>query len=122
MKFAEIFKALRKDKNLTQEQISEVFNVSPQIISRWENGISQPSIDILPIIASYFETTVDHLLGIKEPIKKQKILFFQFRYEKSADIINDYLDDGWTVKEMQTHHLDDGQHPEGVVIIEKIIK
>ena len=121
MKFAEIFKALRKDKNLTQEQISGVFNVSPQIISRWENDISQPNIDMLPIIASYFETTVDHLLGVKTPIKKQKILFFQFRYEKSADIINDYLDNGWTIKEMQTHPLKD-QHPEGVVIIEKIVK
>lgn len=51
MKFAEIFKALRKDKNLTQEQIAEVFNVSPQIISRWENDISQPNIDMLPVIA-----------------------------------------------------------------------
>ena len=121
MKFAEIFKALRKEKNLTQEQISEVFNVSPQIISRWENEISQPSIEILPTIASYFETTVDYLLGIKTPIKKQKILYFQFRHEKSADIINDYLDDGWVIKEMQTHPLQD-QHPEGVVIIEKTIK
>ena len=68
-----------------------------------------------------FETTVDYLLGIKTPIKKQKILYFQFRYEKSADIINDYLDDGWVIKEMQTHPLQD-QHPEGVVIIEKTIK
>lgn len=41
--------------------------------------------------------------------------------KKSADIINDYLDDGWVIKEMQTHPLQD-QHPEGVVIIEKTIK
>ncbi len=121
MKFAEIFKALRKDKNLTQEQIAEVFNVSPQIISRWENDISQPNIDMLPVIASYFETTIDYLLGIVTPIKRQKILYFQFRDEKSANIINDYLDNGWMIKEMQTHPLQD-QHPEGVVIIEKIIK
>lgn len=121
MNFAEVFKALRKDKSLTQEQIAEVFNVSPQIISRWENDISQPNIDMLPAIASYFETTIDYLLGIVTPIKKQKILYFQFRDEKSANIINDYLDNGWTIKEMQTHPLQD-QHPEGVVIIEKIIK
>ncbi|MBR2025396.1 MAG: helix-turn-helix transcriptional regulator, partial [Clostridia bacterium] len=70
MKFAEIFKALRKDKNLTQERIAEVLNVSPQIISRWENDISQPNIDMLPVIAQYFETTIDYLLGIATPIKK----------------------------------------------------
>lgn len=122
MKFAEIFKSLRKDKELTQEQLAEVLGVSPQIVSRWENGVSQPSLELLPTIAAYFETSVDTLLGIATPVKKQKILFFQFRYEKSADIINDYLDNGWTIKELQTHHLDDGQHPEGVIVIEKIVK
>lgn len=122
MKFAEIFKSLRKDKELTQEQLAEVLGVSPQIVSRWENGVSQPSLELLPTIAAYFETSVDTLLGIATPVKKQKILFFQFRYEKSADIINDYLDNGWTIKELQTHHLDDGQHPEGVVVIEKIVR
>ena len=57
MKFAEIFKSLRKDKELTQEQLAEVLGVSPQIVSRWENGVSQPSLELLPTIASYFETS-----------------------------------------------------------------
>ena len=122
MKFAEIFKSLRKDKELTQEQLAEALDVSPQIISRWENGISQPSLDLLPTIASYFETSVDTLLGIATPIKKQKILCFQFREQHSSNLINEYLEGGWTIKEMQTHRLDDGQHPEGVVIIEKIVR
>ena len=121
MNFTEIFKALRKDKQLTQEQIAEVFDLSPQTISRWENGTSNPDITLLPAIASYFETTVDALLGLSTPVKKQKILYFQFRWQESADIINNYLDEGWTIKEMHTHPLDEGQHPEGVVVIEKII-
>ena len=120
MKFAEIFKSLRKDKELTQEQLAEVLGVSPQIVSRWENGVSQPSLELLPTIASYFETSVDTLLGITTPVKKQKILCFQFRDEKSQNTINEYLESGWIIKELQTHHLDDGQHPEGVVVIEKI--
>lgn len=62
--FSEIFKALRKDKQITQEQAAEVFGVSPQAISRWENASSYPDITLLPAIASYFETTVDELLGI----------------------------------------------------------
>ena len=62
MKFAEIFKSLRKDKELTQEQLAEVLGVSPQIVSRWENGVSQPSLELLPTIASYFETSVDQLV------------------------------------------------------------
>lgn len=122
MKFAEIFKSLRKDKELTQEQLAEVLGVSPQIVSRWENGVSQPSLELLPTIASYFETSVDTLLGIVTPVKKQKVLCFQFRDEKSQNAINEYLESGWTIKELQTHHLDEGQHPEGVVIIEKIVR
>lgn len=122
MKFAEIFKSLRKDKELTQEQLAEVLGVSPQIVSRWENGISQPSLELLPTIAAYFETSVDTLLGIATPVKKQKVLCFQFRDEKSQNTINEYLEGGWTIKELQTHHLDEGQHPEGVVVIEKIVR
>lgn len=122
MKFAEIFKSLRKDKELTQEQLAEVLGVSPQIVSRWENGVSQPSLGLLPTIAAYFETSVDTLLGIATPVKKQKFLCFQFRDEKSQNTINEYLESGWTIKELQTHHLDDGQHPEGVVVIEKIVR
>lgn len=119
--FSEIFRALRKDKQLTQEQLAEVFGVSTQAISRWENSTSYPDITQLPNIASFFETTVDELLGIKKTVKKQKILYFQFRWQESADTINKYLEDGWMIKEMHTHPLTEGQHPEGVVIIEKTI-
>ena len=119
--FSEIFRALRKDKQLTQEQIAEVLGVSPQAISRWENSLSYPDITQLPNIASYFETSVDDLLGIKKVVKKQKMLYFQFRWQESADVINEHLDDGWIIKEMHTHPLDEGQHPEGVVVLEKTI-
>ncbi len=121
IRFSEILKSLRKDKQLTQEQLAEVLNVSPQAISRWENASSYPDITMLPIISSFFETTVDDLLGIKKTVKKQKILYFQFRWQESADTINQYLDEGWIVKEMHTHPLDEGQHPEGVVILEKTV-
>ena len=119
--FSEIFRALRKDKKLTQEQVAEVLGVSPQAISRWENSLSYPDITQLPNIASYFETSVDELLGIRKVVKKQKMLYFQFRWQESADVINKHLDDGWVIKEMHTHPLDEGQHPEGVVVLEKTI-
>ncbi len=119
--FSEIFKALRKDKKLTQEKIAEIFGVSPQAISRWENSTSYPDITQLPKIAVFFETSVDELLGIKKIVKKQKMLYFQFRWQESADVINEHLNEGWVIKEMHTHPLDEGQHPEGVVILEKTV-
>lgn len=120
-KFSEILKALRLDKQLTQEQLAEILGVSPQAVSRWETAASYPDITLLPTIASYFETTVDELLGLRKTVKKQKMIFFQFRWQENADTINEYLNNGWLIKEMHTHPLDDGQHPEGVVILEKTV-
>ena len=121
MKLSDKLIELRKTKGWSQEDFAEKLYVSRQAISRWENATSYPDITQLPNIASFFETTVDELLGIKKTVKKQKILYFQFRWQESADTINKYLEDGWMIKEMHTHPLTEGQHPEGVVIIEKTI-
>lgn len=36
--FDEVFRTLRKNRNLTQQQAAELFGVSPQAVSRWETG------------------------------------------------------------------------------------
>ena len=52
----------RRAKGLTQEQLAEEFGVSPQAVSKWENGASCPDILILPQLADFFGITVDELL------------------------------------------------------------
>lgn len=117
--FGDIFKALRKEKRLTQEQIAEVLGVSPQAISRWENASTFPDVTLLPQIAGYFETTIDELLGITEICKTQKILCIQGMWQESFDKVNQYLDDGWNVKDIQTHSIGEGCNIQGVVLLEK---
>ena len=39
-KTGSFLKELRKEKNLTQEQLAEKFNVASRTVSRWENGVS----------------------------------------------------------------------------------
>ncbi|MBR6307964.1 MAG: helix-turn-helix transcriptional regulator [Lachnospiraceae bacterium] len=56
-------KTLRKSKNLTQEELAECLNLSPQTISKWENNLSMPDISMLPILADYFGISVDSLLS-----------------------------------------------------------
>ncbi len=119
--FPEIFRALRKERGLTQQQISEVLCVSPQAVSRWENSAALPDIALLPAIAAFFDVSVDVLLGVRQPLVRQKMLFFQFAWQTSEDKINAYLEDGWQVREMHTHPVNEGNHPEGVVILEKRI-
>jgi len=60
----EKLRALRKGKDLTQEQLAERLGVSFQTISKWENSSSYPDITILPALANFFGVTTDELLGV----------------------------------------------------------
>lgn len=55
--------ALRKLKEMTQDDLSEKLGVSPQAVSKWENDISYPDILLLPQLAQLFDVTVDELLS-----------------------------------------------------------
>lgn len=52
---------LRKQSKLTQLELAEKFNYSDKSISKWENGESLPSVDILYQLASFYGTTLDGL-------------------------------------------------------------
>lgn len=60
----------RKIKGMTQRNLADLLNVSYQAVSRWEQGISLPSVDMIYDIAQILETTVDFLLnGLSEERK-----------------------------------------------------
>ena len=69
----ENLKKMRLSKDLTQEQLAEVFGVSPQAISRWENNTAYPDITILPGIAIFYETTIDSIIGMDDIRKTESI-------------------------------------------------
>lgn len=52
----------RKRAGITQDQLAERMNVSPQAVSKWENDLSCPDISLLPQLADYFNVTIDELL------------------------------------------------------------
>ena len=56
----------RKALGLTQTQLSEKLNVSFQAISKWENGVAFPNIEILKELATVLEVTVDEILAGSE--------------------------------------------------------
>lgn len=56
-------KELRKEKNLTQEQIAERFGVSQRSVSRWENGYTMPDISILIELADYYDVDLREILN-----------------------------------------------------------
>ena len=54
---------LRKEKNMTQGQLSERLSVSPQAVSKWERGESSPDISLLPALASIYSLSVDEIVN-----------------------------------------------------------
>ena len=64
MYLSENLKFLRKQNNLTQEEMAEIIGISPQSISKWERGDTYPDITLLPALANLFKVSVDALLGM----------------------------------------------------------
>jgi len=62
--FGEKMKSLRKKRNLTQEQLAEILNVSFQAVSKWETNAATPDISMFPIISNFYGVTTDELLGV----------------------------------------------------------
>lgn len=56
-------KALRIEKKLSQEQLAEKLDVMQNMISKYENDVNLPSLEILVMLADIFETSTDYLLG-----------------------------------------------------------
>ena len=59
---------LRKEKELKQDDLAQMLDVSPQAVSKWENDQTCPDISLLPRLASILGVSVDELLsGKAEP-------------------------------------------------------
>lgn len=58
--------SLRGAKDMTQEQLAEVLCVSPAAVSKWERNLAVPSVDMLWMLADYFDCTIDELVGRRQ--------------------------------------------------------
>ena len=59
----QIIRRLRKERNLTQEELAEQLNVTFQAVSRWENGTGMPDISQIVPLSNVFGVTTDVLFG-----------------------------------------------------------
>lgn len=62
----EKLKKLRRNRDLTQEEVATHLGISYQAISKWERGDGYPDITMLPALANYFAVSVDELIGMEE--------------------------------------------------------
>lgn len=68
MELSEKIQKLRKEHNLTQEQLAEQLFVSRTAVSKWETGRGTPSMESLKQLANLFHITLDQLLSTEEVV------------------------------------------------------
>ena len=63
MSFAENLKQLRKEKQLSQEDLAEILDVSRQAVSKWEQGIGYPEVEKLLLLSNKLNISLDSLMA-----------------------------------------------------------
>ncbi len=64
MEFSERLKTIRKDCNMTQREVYEKINMSPNGYASYEQGRTEPNIETIKLLCKIFGVSADTLLGI----------------------------------------------------------
>ena len=73
LNIGETIKKLRREREITQEEFAEVLGVSCQSVSRWENHLCYPDIELIPAIAAFFDISTDKLMGVDDVAEKKAV-------------------------------------------------
>ena len=84
MNFKDNLKKIRKDNNLSQEELAEKLNVTRQSVSKWESGAAYPEMDKVIQICKMFNVNIDDLLN--KDIKEVNEI------KESKNNVNKYID------------------------------
>ena len=94
IKIGEFLKELRKEHNLSQEQLAEKFNVSSRSISRWENGNTMPDISVMIELADFYDIDIRELLRgerkseqMDEDLKETLVMVADYTEAEKAKIM-----------------------------------
>lgn len=105
---------LRKQRGITQKELAEILLVSPQTISKWENSMTYPDLEMLLRLTEYFGVTTDMLLGIvpldisyedsdtdKREYWSEQVLYLQRREKNkwNKDYLKFLVQDIWKIHE-----------------------
>ena len=80
MNLSEKIIKIREENNLTQDEMAEKIFVTRQAISKWERGISYPSLDVLRLISKEFKISMNNLLDVSENEKNKEYKPIGFKH------------------------------------------
>lgn len=93
IKIGKFIATLRKEKDLTQEQLGEKLGVTNKTISRWENGNYMPDIEILSLLSKEFD------VSINEFISGERLLLDDFKKAADKNLVTALNNSAFTLKE-----------------------
>lgn len=93
IKTGKFIATLRKEKELTQEQLGEKLGVTNKTISRWENGNYMPDIEMLSLLAKEFDVSINEL------ISGERLLLDDFKKAADNNLVMALSSSTFTLKE-----------------------
>lgn len=94
IKIGNFLKELRKEHNLSQEQLADRFNVSSRSVSRWENGKTMPDISMMIELADFYDIDIRDLLRgerksekMEENLKETLVMVADYTEAEKAKIL-----------------------------------
>ncbi|MGY3746017.1 helix-turn-helix domain-containing protein [Vagococcus salmoninarum] len=95
LQFGPIIQEQRRKQKLTQEELALAMSVSKSSVSKWENNQTYPDMILLPRLATFFNITIDELLGYTPQLSKTEIinlyqeLALKFTYQPVEDVLQE---------------------------------
>lgn len=93
IKTGKFIATLRKEKELTQEQLGEKLGVTNKTISRWENGNYMPDIEMLSLLSKEFDVSINEL------ISGERLLLDDFKKVADNNLVMALNSSTFTLKE-----------------------
>lgn len=104
-------KELREAKKMSQKELAEFLNVTPQAVSKWERNKSYPDLDTLLKLSKYFQVSTDKILG------NEKQSFFDALFSKMEGRKNMKSNPDKTVKPVvQVQTSENGRIPKAIAV------
>ena len=100
MDFSEKLQKIRKENNITQEQLADKLNVSRQAVSKWESGTAYPDTEKLIQISKIFNISLDELINNRETekIKVDKKINLMDAFDKGFNFISKLVSMFWSMR------------------------
>ena len=91
MTFGERLYELRKSKNVSQEEMAELLDVSRQSISKWENDKAYPEMTRLLFMSEYFDVSLDYLMRGTEEDENRNDVSVSYKAKNMLLVWNNFV-------------------------------